>query len=208
MEADLTRTTIEGVEHWKLCSHDRKFWRKAEQPRYDNIWPPHLLIGPNSALPNATVHSKIPIDYVPNRHASNFPVWYPGPLRTPLRPFLVSLYHTQVWGGSYDSQPSSILTPPPRLLARLLILPCIIPIRNDDDDESILVYACYWNVLIRIKNKGKVLTDRAGSYNVHSSSFNDSKNRVDLKRNDSLNFTNKLVVTLNKRREYFEAEMG
>lgn len=121
-------------------------------------------------------------------------------------------------GSSYDSQPSSTLTPPPRLLAWLPILPCIIPIKNgdgddsddsdDDDDESILVYACYWDVLIRIKKKGKVLTDSAGSYNVHSSSFNDSGNRVELKRNDSLNFTNKLFVTLKKRREYFEAEMG
>ena len=67
---------------------------------YDSVvmilWPPHLLIGPDSALPRATVHSTIPSDYVPNRHASNFPVCYPGPLRTPLRPYLVNLYHTQV----------------------------------------------------------------------------------------------------------------
>lgn len=110
-----------------------------------------------------------------------------------------STYHTQVWGSSYDSQPSSILTPPSTLLAWLPIPPCIIPIKNDDgDDESILVYAWYWNVLIRIKKKGKspIITDSAGSYNVHSSSFNDSENIVELKRNDSLNFTNKLFITL------------
>lgn len=97
-------------------------------------------------------------------------------------------------------------------MAWLPILPCITPIKNedddnDDDDESILVYACYWNVLTRIRKKGKVLTDSAARYKVHSSSFNDSESRVDLKRNDSLSFTGKVFVTLNNRSEYYEAEM-
>lgn len=62
MEAGLTRIIMKGVEHRKVCSHgiieESGVRRKAEQPTYDSTWPPHLLIGPNSALPRATVHSQ------------------------------------------------------------------------------------------------------------------------------------------------------
>lgn len=126
---DPSRTAIKGVEHRQLFSRGRKSGDKSGAPTYDSIvWSYSLSINwldptqPCQEPPCIQGYLRTMYLIVMYRI---FPFHTPARSALPsVRTFSPCIICTQVWGVSYDSSQSSILTPPPRGLTALFSNVC------------------------------------------------------------------------------------